>query len=171
MLFPKPNAAMSAEAGHAMGSTEGDLFVDRVENRFVLLLSLLAPVVVGVGLVRSHAPRVTLLGLPLLGAAIGTFSQAKVTVSHDRVQVALGPGGLLRRSLPLDELSRADVGHVRPLAYGGWGYRLLPGFSAIVISRGEGLRLVRRRRRDLVITLPRATQAAAVVNEVLTGAR
>lgn len=154
-----------------MGSTDGELFVDRVENRFFLILSLLAPTVVGVGLVRSHAPRVTLLGLPLLSVVIGAFSRAAVAVSHERVQVALGPGGLLRRSLPLDELSRADVAHVRPLAYGGWGYRLLPGVSAIVIRRGGGLRLIRTRGRDLVITLPRAAQAAAVVNEVLTRAR
>ncbi len=154
-----------------MASTDGELFVDRVENRFFLLLALVAPAVVGVALVRSHAPRATLLALPPLGAAIGAFSQATVTVNHERVQVALGPGGLLRRSLPLDELSRADVAHVRPLAYGGWGYRLLPGVSAIVIRRGDGLRLVRRGRRDLVITSPRAAQAAADVNEVLIRAR
>lgn len=152
-----------------MGSTDGDLFRRHVENRFLLILSVVAPVVVGAGLVAFDAPGGTLLGLLPLSVAIGAFSQVTVAVSQEPVQVALGPGGLLRRSLPLDGLCGAGVVDIRPLAYGGWGCRLVPGASAFVIRRGEGLRLVRR-RRDLVITLPRAVQAAAVVNEVLSRA-
>jgi len=88
------------------------------------------------------------------------------------ITVAVGPAGLRVRfgalgwpgvRVGLDRIAGVVLEDVEPLVYGGWGYRVLPGVRAVVIRRGEGLRVARTGRPDLVVTVDDAATAAAVL--------
>ncbi len=128
------------------------------------------------GLAGLVAAMVLQGGTGLLFGAIGivllAVAAVRVTVGPDGVEIGLGWWGWPRRVIPLEQIARAEALQVEPLAYGGWGYRILSGrvltgARAIVVRRGPGLRLVRDDRPDLVVTVDDAGRGAALVNELL----
>jgi hypothetical protein len=110
------------------------------------------------------------MGLALVGLIALMFALVRVTVAQSGVVVSLGWWGFPRWRVPLDSVTRAEVEVVRPMAYGGWGYRARPGVRAIVVRSGDGLRLVRDDGADLVYTVEDAQTAAGLVNAII-GAR
>ncbi len=91
-------------------------------------------------------------------------------------RASAGPTGFAVRSLigwprfrvRAEDLVRAGVVHVDPMAdFGGWGMRWVPGADGgrwgIVTRRGEGLEVVRRGGRSIVVTVDDAATAAAVL--------
>jgi len=128
------------------------------------------------GLAGLIAAMVLQGGTGLLLGAIGivllAVAAVRVTVGPEGVTIGLGWWGWPRHEIPLEEIARAEELQVEPLAYGGWGYRILSGrvltgARAIVVRRGPGLRLVRDDRPDLVVTVDDAGRGAALVNELL----
>ncbi len=95
------------------------------------------------------------------------FSIVRTTVSSRGVVVSLGWWGFPVWTVPMDSISRAEVEVVRPMAYGGWGYRLRPGVRAVVVRAGESLRLVRDDATDLVYTVDDAETGAGLINSII----
>jgi hypothetical protein len=91
----------------------------------------------------------------------------RVTIDADAVRVVLGPLPLLRATVRLDELAAAEEIRVRPLAWGGWGWRWVPWrrATAIVLRGGEGILLRRHDGRKLLVTVDRAAGAATAVRD------
>jgi hypothetical protein len=110
--------------------------------------------------------------LGVVGLLLLAVAAVRVTVGAAGVGIGLGWWGWPRWVVPLESVSRAEVLHVEPLAYGGWGYRILSGrvltgARAIVVRRGPGIRLVREDRPDLIVTVDDADRGAGLVNELL----
>jgi len=101
--------------------------------------------------------------LVLVGVLLWWSASITVAVGPVGSKVRFGPFGWPVIRVPLDEIERVEVEDVEPLAYGGWGYRVMPGVRAVVIRRGVGLRIVRRGRPDLVVTIDDAATAAGVL--------
>lgn len=97
------------------------------------------------------------------GVLSALFTRARVTVTSERVTVGFGPFGFPAVTRTMASITDVNLLHVEPLTFGGWGYRVLPGVRAVVIRRGEGLRLTCIDKPDLVVTLDEAATAAAVV--------
>ncbi|MGC4862062.1 DUF1648 domain-containing protein [Micromonospora sp. DT41] len=74
--------------------------------------------------------------------------------------------GWPRTHVPLDEVLRASVVQVHPLReFGGWGWRVgRGGRVGIVLRTGEGLLVERTGDRSIVVTVPDAGTAAALLN-------
>jgi hypothetical protein len=104
---------------------------------------------------------VALIGIALL---VLTFAQVRATVSARGVLVSLGWLGLPSWTVPMSRIEGAEVEDVRPMSYGGWGYRLRPGIRALVVRGGPGLRIVRSGTPDLVLTVDDAATGAALIN-------
>ena len=102
-----------------------------------------------------------------IGLIVLTFAEARVTVSRQGAVVSLGWLGVPSWSVPLGDIAHAEVEEVRVMAYGGWGYRLRPGVRAFVTRGGDGLRLVRADRPDLVVTVDDAARGAGLINAML----
>lgn len=137
--------------------------------------ALVVPIVVVVAGVTMIAvvPGIELLptlvlasALILAGAALLVFTRVAVAVSERGVDVRLGPGRP-HVMVPLADVTSVAVQHVEPMTFGGWGYRVVPGVRAVVIRRGEGLRIGRRGRPDLVVTIDGADDAAAVLGGLI----
>ncbi len=53
---------------------------------------------------------------------------------------------------------------IEPLAYGGWGWRVVPGGTAVVVRGGEALVVELRSGRRFAVTVDGAAEAAALLN-------
>jgi len=96
----------------------------------------------------------------------GTLSEIVATVDARGLTVAFGPFGWPRKRVALDRIARVDTLVVEPLKYGGWGYRRVPrraGATAVVLRRGEGLRVIRDDGRELIVTIDDAAGGAALL--------
>ena len=58
------------------------------------------------------------------------------------------------------------VEEISPLSYGGWGYRGRPGVRAFVIRKGDGVRLARTGKPDVVVTVDDAARGVALINSM-----
>lgn len=108
--------------------------------------------------------------LVTLVAALGlAMFASRVTI--DQRGVRLSALGVPFVRIPLAAITGASVDpHVEPLGnYGGWGWRLGHDgrSSGLVTSAGEGLVVQRGDQRDLVVTIDRADEAAAVLATLL----
>ena len=87
----------------------------------------------------------------------------RVSVGPQGLVARTGPFGLVRFAAPLEEIAGVHAEVVDPLAYGGWGLRVLPGIRGLVVRRGPGLRVERRDAATLVVTVDDAAAAAGVL--------
>lgn len=108
----------------------------------------------------SSVVAVVVLAVLLLST---TVLVARVSVGPGGLSIRLGPLGLVRMHVPLDQVTSADAIIVDPLAHGGWGLRLLPGLRGVIFAAGPGLRVEQRDGPTTVVTTPDATEAAGVL--------
>ncbi len=129
---------------------------------------LVSPVRVAVGGLVSAirvAPETLLLGATLVAVGVVVWWATSITVAvgPSGVKIRFGPFGWPVLRVRLADIDGVAVVDVEPMAYGGWGYRVVPGTRAVVIRRGIGLKVARRGRADLVVTVDDAATAAGVL--------
>ncbi|MCP4303917.1 MAG: DUF1648 domain-containing protein [bacterium] len=107
----------------------------------------------------------------LIGLVLVTFADVRTTVSQRGVVVSMGWLGFPSWIVPLSEIANAEVETVSPMAYGGWGYRVRPDVRAVVARGGDGLRLVRTGKPDLVVTVDDSATGAGLINSMLGASR
>src|SRR5688500_10265226 len=79
-------------------------------------------------------------GLVLGGALIICSSTIRVVVNRTAFEVGFGPWGWPRRRIPLGDIVEAHVEKLSPLYWGfGFGYRVVPGRSRVVLWPGPGV--------------------------------
>ncbi|RCH59812.1 DUF1648 domain-containing protein [Streptomyces sp. SDr-06] len=167
LTVPLPAPAPSPGPGEAeqLDLAEGEVagWMRRAPSRVLLLTGL---AVVAAGLVLLYAggwrPALAMLGGGLLCLA---FSRPYVTV--DRRGLTARPTALPwpRIRVPLSDVDRAVSREVKILAeYGGWGYRMRPGKSGLMLRSGEAIVVRRRGGREFAVTVDDSTTAAALLN-------
>ncbi len=105
-------------------------------------------------------------GLPLLLAGLLTFALSTVRVTVDRHGLTVAAGYLPwpRTRIALDQVATARAQHVRALEWGGWGYRVSPRGTGVILRSGEALVVRRDDGRDFAVTTRDARTAAALLN-------
>lgn len=89
--------------------------------------------------------------------------EADVRVDATGVEVR-GPARFPRIAIALEDIASASAINVEAIgAFGGFGWRRVPGAQGVIMSSGEALRIERVNGPDLVVTVPGAANAAAVV--------
>lgn len=90
---------------------------------------------------------------------------SRLTVMVDRSGLRVRMGGFLPvRRYQLVTIGEARAEYVDPARWGGWGYRMIPDGSAVVIRAGEGIVLELRNGRRFAVTVDDAAEGAGVVN-------
>lgn len=100
------------------------------------------------------------------GAATSVLSRIQVFADHRGLTVTYGWWTWPRTAIPLDRIASAAAIDVAPAEWGGWGYRgsvRLFRQAAVVLRRGEGLRVDLVDGRRFVVTIDDACTAAAVL--------
>ncbi|MFF1693849.1 DUF1648 domain-containing protein [Streptomyces sp. NPDC058257] len=102
------------------------------------------------------------------GLLIAAFARACVTVDRRGLMVSPGLVPWPRIRLRLDRIERADSRQISAFAdYGGWGYRIVPGRSGIIMRSGEALVVRRANGNDFAVTVEDSATAAALLNALV----
>lgn len=91
------------------------------------------------------------------------FSSVRVAANEQGVTVDIGPFGWPRTHISIDVITGAAAFDIRPMAYGGWGYRVRSGVRAVVIRSGPAIRIERSDGPDTMVTVDDASVGAATI--------
>ncbi|MDQ1128241.1 hypothetical protein [Microbacterium sp. SORGH_AS_0888] len=104
---------------------------------------------------------VVLVTVSLVTAA---FMRLRVTVDWRGLRIISVPLGIPLMRIPLNRVRHAEAAHLRPGEWGGWGYRIMPGRSALILRGGPGLIVTRTNDRLFAITLADPEIPAGLLN-------
>lgn len=160
-----PPPVTEAPARVTVASGEAVVWVGGATGRTPVTVALVLLVGAALGVVLAPpAPRTILvIVLPVVALAVAAFGQVRVTAGPRGLSVACGWLGWPRLRVPIEQIADVVVEDVAPMSYGGWGLRQVPGVTAVVVRRGEGLRIERRGGRAFVVTVDDAARAAGVL--------
>ncbi|WP_367129746.1 MULTISPECIES: PH domain-containing protein [Streptomyces] len=105
------------------------------------------------------------LWLLVASAALAITGAVRVTVTDRGVTVHSVVLPLVRRRIPHSRIREASAKQSRPQELGGWGYRWLPGQTAVSLRAGDTLWLELASGKFFVVTVDDAAEAAALVND------
>jgi len=175
VLKPPPAADDSVPAAEPVavsGSTRAVWF-GRAHSPWPVLLA------VGVAVVAVAASAVVtirdgstasaiVLGVILLLMAVlwAVMLSVRVRVDAKGIHWRFLPG-IPRGSLGYDSIRAVEAVQIRPLDWGGWGYRISGKGTAILLRGGEGLRIERAKGADLYVTVDDAARGAALAQGFL----
>ena len=135
-----------------------------VRNAAMLSLgAVLAIVGLAVGLLASWVFAIAFL---VAAVVLFVFGAVEVFVDSRGLLVRYGFLRWPTSSVALDQIETATVVDVRPLRWGGWGYRGSLRFArraAVVVRGGPGLRLGLRGGRVFVVTIDDPQTPAALL--------
>lgn len=103
--------------------------------------------------------------IPYLAAVllVAVFCAFRVTVDWRGFRItSLLLGIPLKRIAPAD-IAAVDAATLEPMQWGGWGYRIMPGRSAIILRKGPGLVITRRNGKQFAITLDHPEEPASIL--------
>lgn len=120
-------------------------------------------VLVPIGIVFLFLPGWLKWLAPLYFVLALVFCRVSVVVDEVGLKVRLG-GVVTVRKIRLDEVSGARPLDLEPTEWGGWGYRMIPGGSAVVLRRGDGIEVSLRNGRRFAVTVDDAATGAALLN-------
>ena len=115
--------------------------------------------------------------LIVIGLISAALSRCRVTVDRRGLSVAPWFTPRPRLRISLGRIKEATSREARALSLGGWGYRVQPGRSALVLRSGDALFLRLVTGKEFVVTVDDAATAAALLNTLVerdrtaTGAR
>jgi hypothetical protein len=158
---PAPTAAPAVE----VGETERVSWSRTVVSPPLLVLGgvlLLAAAVLG----SAGAPLVAVVALGIGGVLVAATSAVRVTVDRRGLRVGLGPLGWPRIVVPLSDVRSAMTDDVSAAEFGGWGYRVVPGGSGVILRSGPALVVVRRSGRRFAVTVDDPETAAGLLNGI-----
>jgi hypothetical protein len=103
------------------------------------------------------------------GLLIVEFRRIEVTVDETHLCTAFAFPGLIRVRIPLADIERLGyVADLRPVRYGGWGYRgslRLLKKAAVVLRRGPAVIFALSGDRRYIVTVDDAESLARTVHE------
>lgn len=99
-------------------------------------------------------------------------SRLAVEVDADELRVIFGFGWPTRH-IAWASVEKVECIDVRPMQWGGWGYKtnLLKRSSAVVLRSGEGLKLTLANGRVFVVTVDGAKRGLEVIRGILSDPR
>jgi hypothetical protein len=133
---------------------------------WIVALGVAVLVAVAVPVVLESPDVLWVLAVPLAVVVLSTLTLVWTVRVDSAGVVARSVLGVPRVVVPLDAITEAKVVDVNPVGeFGGWGLRWgSAGRFGVITRRGEALEIVRATGRSLVITVPDAATAAALVN-------
>ncbi|MDG4824955.1 DUF1648 domain-containing protein [Asanoa sp. WMMD1127] len=111
------------------------------------------------------------LGAAAAAVTLMLFAETRITVDSRGLRLTAGIVHVPITRIPLTEIVEAHAAHIDPMAWGGWGYRVAPGRSALVLRAGPGLVVHRRDGRKFAVTVDDPETPARLLNAMLSNGR
>lgn len=161
----EPGTEHDAAGELALEPGQRAVWISSVSSPVIVVVGA-AAVLVGLGALALETWQVALPAL-IAGIFVSGLSTARIRVDERGVSAAFGPQRFPVRRIGLQQISSAGVAHHRALEVGGWGYRVLPATTAIMLRGGECLVLRLTSGRDFVISVDKPERGAELVNALL----
>lgn len=152
-----------------LGPEESGVFHHRESAPSVVLVTLAAAVALAVSAWAANGWGWLLLSALMVVVGL-TMNGYTVTAGVEGLVVRWGVFGWPRQVIALDRIASAHPVTIKPMEWGGWGYRgslRLFGKAAAVLRRGPGLRLDLRNGTLFALTLGDAETAAGLLNDLI----
>lgn len=163
----QPLAAAPAADGKRIALAAGEVagWAHSAGNRWLVPTAALT--CAGAVVLLFTAGWIALIPVLPVGLLFVNFARPYVTVDRRGITVS----GLLpwpRVRVPLDRIETAVSRDINPLTeYGGWGYRIRPGRTGVIIRSGEGIVARLAGGRDFAVTVDDSATAAALLNTLI----
>ncbi|MFI6472023.1 DUF1648 domain-containing protein [Streptomyces sp. NPDC050516] len=159
--MPSPGPGEPERLDLAEGEVAG--WMRRAPSRVLLAMGV-ALIVTAIALLYAGGTRHAIIAL---GGALLCLAFSCPYVTVDRHGLTARPTVLPwpRIRVPLSDVDRAISREVKILAeYGGWGYRMRPGKTGLMLRSGEALVVRRAGGREFAVTVDDSATAAALLN-------
>lgn len=159
-IAPKPSfITHEYTGGIALGPQESGAWSSTITSKTLMLIPagmliltavLFAPEVAD-GNGKSAAFGIaTMLAVTVL---VILMARLQVTVDWRGLRVISALGRIPLKRIPLDNIASVEVAQLRPTEWGGWGYRVMPGRSAIIMGAGPGLIVTTTNGKQFAVTV------------------
>jgi hypothetical protein len=128
-------------------------------------LIILGAVLYGPALIEGRASD-ALFGIVTLSVAIvfiASFMRLRVTADWRGLRVVSSVFRVPLKRIRLDRIDVIEAAELRPAEWGGWGYRIMPGRSALILRKGPGLIVTMTNQKQFAITLDDPDVPAALL--------
>lgn len=130
----------------------------------VLMVAMTVVVVIPmVSLRKTDAAVITLVVMLASLVAVSMFVRLRVTIDWRGLRVVSWLFGVPLKRVPLDRIRAVNSCDLRPGEWGGWGYRVSPGRSAIILRAGPGMVVTTVDNKQFAITLDDPDTPAALL--------
>lgn len=130
-----------------------------------LVLVATGIVIVATAGVSDGVPR-SVLGLVALAAGVivlASLSRLQITADWRGLRVVSVLSRITLKRIRLEDIATLEVSTLVPSEWGGWGYRVVPGRSALILRRGPGLIITTVDQKQFAVTLDDPEVPAALL--------
>ncbi|TFD04832.1 hypothetical protein E3T25_04770 [Cryobacterium sandaracinum] len=125
-----------------------------------------------------YTAREDVVGADLIGAVVLlvlvvpmlAFARLRISVDWRGLKVVTRILGIPLKSIPLSEIESVCTDALGPMQWGGWGYRFMPGRSAIILRIGPGIVINLTNGKQFAISLNSPETPAALLSTLSTPA-
>jgi hypothetical protein len=135
---------------------------------FVVLAVVIAAAAVVVGIFAEPWTAVPLGLAAVMTAALGRI---QVTVDSRGLRLRSELFGIPFKHIAVEDIATARSDDIDPTRWGGWGYRMAPGRSALVLRSGPGLVVERRDGGRFAVTLEDPETPARLLTTLVQAGR
>ena len=94
---------------------------------------------------------------------VGLIAHVQVTVDWRGLRIVSTLGRIPLKRIKLHEIAAVEVTELRPSEWGGWGYRIMPGRSAVIMGAGPGLIITTTADKLFAVTVGDPDTAASLL--------
>lgn len=132
----EPIELSSTEVGAWSRTITANIFIWASVVIVVLAGAIFVPMFIS-GRAGSAAIGLVIMAIALV--LVAGFIRLRVSVDWRGLRVTSLVLGIPLKRIPLERIRAIEATDLRPGEWGGWGYRIMPGRSAIVLRSGPGL--------------------------------
>ncbi|MCJ0902547.1 hypothetical protein [Rhodococcus sp. ARC_M6] len=107
------------------------------------------------------------VALILLASTVLITAFASVTVRVDNTGMSISSWGIRWKKIAITRVKSASVDNIRPMEWGGWGYRLTPRGTAITLRSGEAIVLTLDTGRLFAVTVDQPEDGVRLINSLV----
>ena len=94
---------------------------------------------------------------------IASFIRLRVTADWRGLRVVSAVFRIPLKRIRLDAMDVIEAAELRPAEWGGWGYRIMPGRSALILRTGPGLIVTTTNQKQFAVSLDDPETPAALL--------
>lgn len=106
---------------------------------------------------------ISVVTMGLSAVVVAMIAHMQVTVDWRGLRIVSTLGHIQLKRIPLEQIVSVEVTEIRPAEWGGWGYRVMPGRSAVVMGAGPGLIIATTAGKQFAVTVGDPGTAASLL--------